>query len=43
VYIDEIKRRFAAYPLVWVPQLPTDVYGLKNLEQVSAVLMGAPG
>jgi arsenite/tail-anchored protein-transporting ATPase len=43
VYIEEIKRRFAAYPLAWVPQLPTDVYGLKSLEQVSAVLMGARG
>ena len=42
VYIDEIKRRFGAYPLAWVPQLPTDIYGLENLERVSAVLIGKP-
>jgi len=41
VYIDEIKRRFGAYPLAWVPQLPTDIYGVENLERISAVLMGA--
>lgn len=39
VYIDEIKRRFSAYPLTWIPQLETDVYGLENLERVSSVLM----
>jgi arsenite-transporting ATPase len=42
VYIDEIRRRFAQYPLAWVPQLPTDIYGLDNLERVSAVLIGTP-
>jgi arsenite-transporting ATPase len=39
VYIDEIKRRFAAYPLAWVPQQPTDIHGLADLERVSGVLM----
>ncbi len=38
VYRDEIRRRFSAYPLTWIPQLETDVYGLDNLERVSALL-----
>jgi len=38
VYRDEIIRRFANYPLTWIPQFSTDVYGLKNLERVSAIL-----
>jgi arsenite-transporting ATPase len=41
VYIDEIKRRFAKFPLTWVPQLPTDVHGLADLERVSAMLLGS--
>jgi arsenite-transporting ATPase len=39
VYVEEIRRRFAAYPLTWIPQLETDVYGLDNLERVSSGLM----
>ena len=39
VYVDEIKRRFAAHPLIWIPQFETDVYGLKDLERVRSVLM----
>jgi arsenite-transporting ATPase len=41
VYRDEIHRRFGAYPLTWIPQFPTDVYGLSNLERISSIL--APG
>jgi arsenite-transporting ATPase len=41
VYVDEIRRRFSQYPLAWIPQLPTDIYGVDNLERVSAVLMAA--
>ena len=40
VYVEEIKRRFAAYPLTWVPQFETDVYGLETLERVRSGLMG---
>jgi len=39
IYIDEIRRRFSGYPLAWVPQLATDVYGLDNLERVSSLLV----
>ena len=39
IYVDEIRQRFSAYPLTWVPQLATDVYGLENLERVSYLLM----
>ena len=39
IYLDEIRRRFSAYPLTWIPQLETDVYGLENLERVCAGLM----
>ena len=39
VYVEEIKRRFAAYPLTWIPQFETDVYGLENLERVRSGLM----
>jgi arsenite/tail-anchored protein-transporting ATPase len=38
VYIDEIRQRFSQYPLVWIPQLPTDVYGLQHLDRVSSLL-----
>jgi len=38
VYRNEILRRFANYPLTWIPQFSTDVYGLKNLERVSEIL-----
>ena len=43
VYVDEIRQRFSGYPVVWVPQLPTDVYGLDQLERVSYLLMRASG
>jgi len=39
VYQDEIRRRFSGYPLTWIPQFETDVYGLKNLERISRHLM----
>jgi arsenite-transporting ATPase len=39
VYIDEIKRRFPAHSLAWVPQLPLDVQGVENLERVSSALL----
>jgi len=39
IYVDEIRQRFSRYPLAWIPQLPTDIYGLENLERVSSVLM----
>ncbi len=45
-YRDEIRRRFAEYPIVWIPQFETDVYGLSNLEHISRMLSrpddGAP-
>ncbi|HYR86600.1 MAG TPA: ArsA family ATPase [Terriglobia bacterium] len=37
-YRNEIRRRFAGYPLTWIPQFETDVYGLKNLERISEML-----
>jgi arsenite-transporting ATPase len=39
VYLDEIDRRFAKYARVRVPQLPSDVHGVKTLEALSAVLV----
>ena len=39
VYRDEILRRFAGYPLTWIPQFETDVYGLDNLERLSRLLL----
>jgi arsenite-transporting ATPase len=38
VYLEEIDRRFAGYPLVRVPQLESDVYGFEALERVSRLL-----
>ena len=38
IYVDEIRRRVSAYPLAWIPQLKTDVYGLENLERFSSLL-----
>ena len=38
VYLEEIDRRFAAYPIIRVPQLESDVYGLDALERVSGLL-----
>ena len=42
VYRDEITRRFAGYRLKWIPQFETDVYGLKNLERISAEIISQP-
>jgi arsenite-transporting ATPase len=42
IYRDEIIRRLGAYPLQWVPQFETDVYGLESLSRLSAVLENAP-
>lgn len=39
-YRDEIQRRFAKYPVEWILQFETDVYGLKNLERLSEMLAG---
>ena len=39
VYVDEIKRRFSAYPLTWIPQFETDVYGLESLERIRSGLL----
>ena len=38
VYLDEIERRFAHLRCVRVPQLESDVHGLKSLERISALL-----
>jgi arsenite-transporting ATPase len=38
VYLDEIEHRFAAHPLVRVPQLETDVHGLADLTRVAEAL-----
>jgi len=35
VYRDEIVRRFEGFPVAWIPQYETDVYGVKNLERIS--------
>jgi arsenite-transporting ATPase len=39
IYVDEIRQRFSGYPLAWVPQLATDVYGLDTLGRVSSLLL----
>ena len=39
LYVDEIKRRFSAYPLAWIPQYETDVHGLATLERVREALL----
>ncbi len=38
VYLDEIERRFAHLRRVRVPQLESDVHGMKSLERISALL-----
>jgi arsenite-transporting ATPase len=38
VYLDEIARRFRSHPVVHVPQLESDVYGLSSLEKISGLL-----
>jgi arsenite/tail-anchored protein-transporting ATPase len=40
VYRDEIKRRFTGYPVTWIPQFETDVYGIRNLERISQMVLG---
>ena len=40
VYCEEIRRRFAQYPSIWIPQFETDVYGIKKLERLSEMLAG---
>ena len=40
VYLDEIDRRFAAHARVRVPQLPSDVHGVKTLEHLAGLLIG---
>lgn len=39
VYLDEIERRFAGYPLVRLPQLESDVYGFEALDRISRLLV----
>ena len=39
-YCEEIRRRFAEYPSIWIRQFETDIYGIKNLERLSEVLTG---
>jgi arsenite-transporting ATPase len=39
VYLEEINRRFASYPLVRVAQLESDVYGMGALERISTVML----
>ena len=38
IYCEEIRRRFAQYPSIWIPQFETDIYGIKNLERLSEML-----
>src|SRR5438132_4638874 len=40
IYSEEIRRRFAEYPSIWIRQFETDIYGIKNLERLSEVLTG---
>jgi arsenite-transporting ATPase len=40
VYLEEIGRRFGEYPLVRLPQLESDVYGMSALERISKLLTG---
>ena len=39
IYLDEIDRRFAARTRVRLPQLPSDVHGVKTLEQIAELLI----
>jgi arsenite-transporting ATPase len=39
IYLSEIDTRFAGYPLIRLPQLESDVYGLAALERVSGMLL----
>jgi len=39
VYLDEIERRFVKHHRARVPQLPSDVHGVKTLEQLAGILV----
>jgi len=39
VYLDEIASRFAAHPMVRIPQFESDVYGIESLERIGGHLM----
>ena len=39
VYLDEIDRRFKKHVMVRVPQLPSDVHGVKTLERIAQMLL----
>jgi arsenite-transporting ATPase len=39
VYLEEIERRFANQPVVRIPQLESDVYGIEALNQISRMLI----
>jgi arsenite-transporting ATPase len=40
IYLDEIEKRFKSYARVRVPQLPSDVHGIKTLEHLAGHLAG---
>jgi arsenite-transporting ATPase len=39
IYLDEIDRRFKKHVMVRVPQLPSDVHGVKTLERIAHMLL----
>ena len=39
VYRDEIRQRFSQFPIQWIPQFESDVYGVKSLERVAGLLL----
>jgi len=39
IYLDEIDRRFTSHLKVRVPQLASDVHGVKTLEHLAGLLM----
>ena len=41
IYLEEIDRRFAAHKIVRLPQLESDVYGMKAIDTVSRMLFGS--
>lgn len=43
VYLDEIARRFASRPRLYLPQYPRDVYGLASLGPVAEAMARAAG
>jgi len=40
IYLDEIDRRFSGFARVRVPQLPSDVHGVKTLQRLAGHLAG---